>query len=753
MTEKEDHVLPSAAFAQALFRYGVISHLLQTEADKWKLATEVRNLAAREWIDPHGQKVSISSTSIYRWLRRYRQNGFSGLFRRQRTDAGKPRSMSCETLSAILDLRDCNPELPAAELVEMLPEKNAGGRLPARSTLYRHLAEPDRDRRRTAVLVDRADSPITGISKDGGDTGGQQGSRRAAEADGPEDAQDRQWAYKVAQWRFQRIKPLLQRNLSAADRGHLAKAIAAVPVVWPSGQEGLVSQSSLYRWLKMYRQKPRIESLMPAPRTDPSVPRAIKQEWVDYAVELLENGQPIAILVLAHEIARHFNLEEPPAKASLHRALRKDVRYRALKKECSLDVSLRQDPRGRFLDYVKLKLYRSLMTGASYDELLREIPTTGKEPPLLASPLTVEQHDALRKLWRTGRPHERRFCAIMELAAIGLAPRDIADITSVSSSTVARTIAAHNDFGLCLPRRRRTPSPAYAERKKRILEIFHATPRAYDINRTTWSGSALSRAYRETYAEDIGRSTACRMIASEGYRASKARRVLTSSDPEYREKVERLLRILHELKKDEALFFVDELGPMRVKKYGGRSYVKKGQVKTVPQRQTCKGSISLVGALSATANQVTWFYCPSKDSAAMIDLAEILFNQYNHMRRIYLTWDAASWHGSNALVDWLDSFNAGTRSCEGGPIIELVPLPTNAQFLDVIEAVFSAMKRAVIHNSDYRSPHEMKAAVSRHFQERNEFFKDNPRRAGKKIWEIDFFRDTSNLRSGNYRDW
>lgn len=640
MGTKDNRAQESSAFAEALFRYGVISLLVHNDMAKCELASEVRSLADRKWTDQHGQKVSISPTSIYRWLRRYRQNGFSGLFRRQRTDAGKPRCMSFETLSAILYLRDRNPGLPAAELVEMLREKNAGARLPSKSTLYRHLAEPDRDRRRTAVLVDRADSPIAGIRKDAGDTGGQQGSRRATEAGDPEGAQDRQWAYKIAQWRFQRIKPLLQRNLSTA-----------------------------------------------------------------------------------------------------------------LNKECSLDVSLRQDPRGRFLDYVKLKLYHSLMTGATYDELLREIPATGKEPALLASPLTAEQHDDLRKLWRTGRPHERRFCAIMELAAIGLAAHDIADIASVSSRTVARTIAAHNDFGLCLPRRRRTPCPDYADRKKRILEIFHATPHAYGINRTTWSGSALRKAYRETYGEDVGRSTACRMIASEGYRASKARRVLTSSDPEYREKVERLLRILHGLKKDEALFFVDEMGPMRVKKYGGRSYMLKGHVKTVPQRQTCKGSVSMAGALSATTNQVTWFYCPSKDSAAMIDLAEILFNQYSHMRRIYLTWDAASWHRSNALVYWLDSFNAGTRSREGGPIIELVPLPTSAQFLDVIEAVFSAMKRAVIHNSDYRSPQDMKAAVSGHFQERNEFFKDNPRRAGKKIWEIDFFRDTNNLRSGNYRDW
>ena len=173
----------------------------------------------------------------------------------------------------------------------------------------------------------------------------------------------------------------------------------------------------------------------------------------------------------------------------------------------------------------------------------------------------------------------------------------------------------------------------------------------------------------------------------------------------------------------------------------------------MPQIQANKGSVCLAGALSATTNQVTWFYCEAKDTKAMIDLAEILFNQYHDKSKLYVTWDAASWHGSAELVDWLDAFNRETRGHKTGPAIELVPLPSNAQFLDVIESVFSGMKRAVIHNSDYTSAAEMKQAVSRHFRERNDFFKANPRRAGKKIWDVDFFKNLENLRSGNYREW
>ena len=109
---------------------------------------------------------------------------------------------------------------------------------------------------------------------------------------------------------------------------------------------------------------------------------------------------------------------------------------------------------------------------------------------------------------------------------------------------------------------------------------------------------------------------------------------------------------------------------------------------------------------------------------------------------LYITWDAASWHRSNPLLEWLDTFNNETARSREGPLIHFVPLPKSSQFLDVIEAVFSGLKKAVIHHSDYRTEQEMKSAISRHFLERNQYFLSNPKRAGKKIWELDFFADS-----------
>jgi transposase len=367
--------------------------------------------------------------------------------------------------------------------------------------------------------------------------------------------------------------------------------------------------------------------------------------------------------------------------------------------------------------------------------------------------------------WRASNNKTRWQKAVSILESRNLSPQNIATKIERAEGNVEKWIKAFNRFGLeglNKPDGRKGPakSPgrerraAVREQKaRRILEIVHAKPNAYGINRSSWNRSSIARAYEQEHNETISVEYAGELLRRFGYAIRKARKVLTSPDPNYREKVELLLNTLQNLKPGELFFFVDELGPLRVKKYGGRALVRKNEVLKYPQEQAHRGIIIMAGALSATTNQVTWVYGRAKDTTAMIDLMELLYNQYFSAPKLYVTWDAASWHKSAKLVEWLDAFNAKTKRINEGPPIELVPLPTSSQFLDVIEAVFSGMKRAVVHHSDYRDVAEMKKAISLHFTERNAHFRENPRRAGKQIWEIDFFDDNENIRSGNYREW
>jgi len=337
----------------------------------------------------------------------------------------------------------------------------------------------------------------------------------------------------------------------------------------------------------------------------------------------------------------------------------------------------------------------------------------------------------------------------------GIKNSAIARVLRLTPKTTEQYFRTFSAFGLerLFDTRRKLPTDELPQTAKRLLNMLHHRPSAFGYNRSAWTLKLLAEEFEQQYDRSLSDRSVSRYLKKAGFHWRKARRVLTSSDPQYRKKVGLVLETLRGLTSTELFFFVDELGPLAVKKYGGRSYVPKGTRKTFPQVQVPKGTVILSGALNATTNQMTWCFGDSKDTNAMIDLMELLFNQYHDKKKLYITWDAASWHDSNGLVEWLDEFNKQTELTGKGPLMEFVPLPSCSQFLNVIESVFSGMKRAVIHNSDYSGTTEMKTAISRQFTERNGYFSDNPRRAGKKIWEVDFFRDYDNLKSGNYREW
>ena len=126
-------------------------------------------------------------------------------------------------------------------------------------------------------------------------------------------------------------------------------------------------------------------------------------------------------------------------------------------------------------------------------------------------------------------------------------------------------------------------------------------------------------------------------------------------------KVAAIKRILADLKTDEAFFSIDEYGPFSINKKGGRKRVGPNESYEIPQWQKSKGWLILTAALELATNQVTHFYSLKKNTDEMIRMADILRSQYANRRRIYLSWDAASWHVSNRLKRQIEEINVMRR--------------------------------------------------------------------------------------------
>jgi transposase len=299
---------------------------------------------------------------------------------------------------------------------------------------------------------------------------------------------------------------------------------------------------------------------------------------------------------------------------------------------------------------------------------------------------------------------------------------------------------------------RLSPQLSDEECKVMLVSLLHRPPSEFGINRSSWRIVDLQQVIREQ-GMPLSGARMQRVLRSTGFKWRKAKVALTSNDPEYARKVQAIKEILASLRADEAFFSIDEYGPFSIKKKGGRKRVGPGEIYTIPQWQKSKGWLILTAALELSTNQVTHFYSRKKNTEEMIRMADLLRSQYAGFRRIYLSWDAASWHMSKQLKAHLEKRNRDAG--EHHPLLETAPLPAGAQFLNVIESVFSGMARAIMHNSDYPSVGAAMSAIDEYFQARNAYFRAEPSRAGQKIWrrerEPSEFSEANNCKDPSYR--
>jgi transposase len=285
----------------------------------------------------------------------------------------------------------------------------------------------------------------------------------------------------------------------------------------------------------------------------------------------------------------------------------------------------------------------------------------------------------------------------------------------------------------------RSPTPGIKKAddediKSAIFAILHTPPGEHNINRTSWRLADLKICLAKRGIH-ISKDLISEIVKSAGYSWRKARVVLTSKDPDYRKKLTRIQNILSNLGDNDFFFSVDEFGPIAIKAKGGKKLVAPSEYPEVPQFQKSKGHLIMTAALELKSNQITHFYSPAKNSAEMGRLLDMLLTKYSSAERIYLSWDNASWHVARTLKKRIKEINSPEYRTEHScPYVELAPLPSGAQFLNVIESVFSGVAKAIIHNSDYQSVEECQEAMDRYISERNRYFIQNPRRAGKKIW-------------------
>ena len=105
----------------ALFRYGVIAPLETGTSDPTISNNEFfRRAAAKTYTGPDGKPKTVGASTIEKWHRYYKKNGFEGLLPQSRKDEGVSRKLDQDLKTQIRFLKTEHPRMTAAEIHRQL---------------------------------------------------------------------------------------------------------------------------------------------------------------------------------------------------------------------------------------------------------------------------------------------------------------------------------------------------------------------------------------------------------------------------------------------------------------------------------------------------------------------------------------------------------------------------------------------------------------------------------------------------------
>jgi putative transposase len=116
----ENQTPPERDAQIALFRYGLIAHLLFGPLSNGQMERALREIASRRYAIPFSKRTQISVSSLRRYLKQYRQGGFDSLRPQDRADKGVPRALGQEVLQKAIALRQEQPGRTTPMLVQLL---------------------------------------------------------------------------------------------------------------------------------------------------------------------------------------------------------------------------------------------------------------------------------------------------------------------------------------------------------------------------------------------------------------------------------------------------------------------------------------------------------------------------------------------------------------------------------------------------------------------------------------------------------
>jgi transposase len=327
-----------------------------------------------------------------------------------------------------------------------------------------------------------------------------------------------------------------------------------------------------------------------------------------------------------------------------------------------------------------------------------------------------------------------RRAQMVLLSAQGMDVAQIAKVAFTSPDRVRAVLHNFNDDGFdsLAPKYSggRPPTFTLPERRE-IKKIALSRPVDHDLPFSTWSLTKLAEfLVAEGVVDDISHEGLRLILREEGVSFQVIKTYKQSTDPDFEAKKNRVLELYEiadgkrEPKKGDptVVICMDEFGPLNLLPRPGKQWAPRivgGGSREEPRRRRRRATYTrkagvrhLMAAYDLNQDKIYGHIKMKKDRTTFLEFARYLRTLYPPNVRIAIVMDNFSPHLSTKkdtrVGEWAKSNN-----------VELAYVPTNASWLNRIEAQFQALRYFTLDGTDHRSHEEQNSMIRRYIAWRN----------------------------------
>jgi transposase len=320
------------------------------------------------------------------------------------------------------------------------------------------------------------------------------------------------------------------------------------------------------------------------------------------------------------------------------------------------------------------------------------------------------------------------------LSAQGMEVAQIAQVAFTSPDRVRAVLHNFNDDGFdsLVPKYAggRPPTFTLPERRE-IKKVALSRPVDHGLPFSTWSLTKLAEfLVAEGVVDDISHEGLRLLLREEGVSFQVIKTWKQSSDPDFETKKNRVLELYDiadgksKPKRGEptVVICMDEFGPLNLLPRPGQQWapvaVKDADTKRSRRRRRRAtytrhaGVRHLMAAYDLNEDKIYGHIKTKKDRTTFLEFCRYLRSLYPAEIRIAIVMDNfsphLSTHRDTRVGDWAEANN-----------VELAYVPTNASWLNRIEAQFQALRYFTLDGTDHRSHEEQNSMIRRYIIWRN----------------------------------